>query len=139
MKRLITIILILALILPASSLADVILNGMTTDELLELRRQINLQLFNEKLLDGVDVDPGKYIVGEDLPAGDYRVEVILPSQAYAFGSVWVYDPGETFLTVGGNMTGEGYERIGKLSLTDSQTIEVTLYSVKLFLYEGIVN
>jgi hypothetical protein len=73
MKKLITLILILALFLPAAALADVDLTGMTYEELVKLKDQINLAIWNSQEWQEVTVPPGVYEIGVDIPAGHWSV------------------------------------------------------------------
>ena len=114
MKKLITIILILALFLPAAALADLPdISALTEAELIELNHQIQLMLFSQKLVDGVTVPAGEYIVGEDVPEGVYRVEVVYKS---AGGTLFIFDKADDSMYSDQSYLGEfwGVEEIGKL-------------------------
>jgi hypothetical protein len=139
MRKLITIIMILALLMPAAALADIDLSGMTREELIELDHRIQLQLFSEQLVNGVTINPGKYIVGEDLPAGTYRAEVIIPETSVAFGLACVYNPDDLWTETSGSMIGKGYENIGKLIMEDDQIFVVDLYSIIIYPYTGLFH
>lgn len=73
MKKLITIILILALFMPAAALADVDLTGMTYEELVKLKDQINLAIWNSQEWQEVTVPVGLWTIGEDIPAGHWSI------------------------------------------------------------------
>ena len=73
MKRLITIILILALLLPAAALADVDLSGMTYEELVILKDRINLAMWNSQEWQEVTVPAGVWEVGKDIPEGHWTI------------------------------------------------------------------
>ena len=126
MKKLITIILILALAVPAAALADLPdISGLSEEELIELSHQIQMILFNEKLINGVDVPAGEYTVGTDLPAGTYRM-VIVEEQKMAID--------ESFL-------GEywGVTEIGKITLSDGNILRISGNTLRLFAYTGLFN
>ena len=74
MKKLICALLILALSLPLSAFADVDLSGMSFDELVALRDQINLAIWNCQEWQEVTVPEGLYVVGEDIPEGKWTVK-----------------------------------------------------------------
>ena len=74
MRKLITLLLIAALLLPAASLADLPdLSGLSYDELVLLRNQINLAMWNSQEWQEVMVPPGVWSIGEDIPAGHWSV------------------------------------------------------------------
>ena len=83
--------------------------------------------------------PGEYIVGEDIPAGSYRIEVILPKEAFAYGSALVHDPADMFTSVSGDITGEGFENIGNITMKDGQIFDVEVYSIRIYPYTGLFH
>jgi hypothetical protein len=74
MKRLITIFLVLALILPAAATA-VDLEDMSFDELVVLREQINLAIWNSQEWQSVTVPQGVWEVGKDIPVGKWTISL----------------------------------------------------------------
>ena len=73
MKKLITVILILALILPVAALADLPdLSGLSFNELVQLRDQLNLAIWNSQEWQ-VTVPIGVWKVGEDIPVGKWTI------------------------------------------------------------------
>ena len=142
MKKLVSILLLLALILPAAAsawneLPDI--STLSSDDLITLVHQIQVKLFSENLEKGIVIYPGEYIVGEDIPAGSYRIEVILPKEAYAYGSALVHDPDDMFVSVSGDITGDGYENIGKITMKDGQIFDVEVYSIRIYPYTGLFH
>ena len=132
MKRLLTVILIIALILPATVLADLPdISELSTDELIQLSRQIQLRLFSEQLVNGVEVPPGTYSVGEDIPAGSYRLETKVESVGYV-----IYDSNKK--PIGSGVAGEYFETmvIGKLILEEGTMIEIMYGPFTFFPYAG---
>lgn len=76
MKKLIASVLSGAMIFAcSSSLAAIDLTGMTFDELVELREQINLAIWNCQEWQEVTVPAGIWKVGEDIPAGHWTIKV----------------------------------------------------------------
>jgi len=74
MKKLITIILILALAIPASSLADLPdLSGLSFDELIQLKSKLNIAIWNCQEWQEVTVPPGVWEVGKDIPEGHWSI------------------------------------------------------------------
>lgn len=75
MKRLITICVTLALVLALApaAFAAVDLSSMTFDELVALKDQIDLAIWNSQEWQEVEVPQGLYKVGEDIPAGKWTI------------------------------------------------------------------
>ena len=75
MKKLITIILILAMLLPAAACADLPdISGLSFDELVQLRDQLNLAIWNSQEWKEVTVPIGVWKIGEDIPAGKWTIK-----------------------------------------------------------------
>jgi len=139
MKKLLALILILALALPALALADIPdISGLTEAELIELNRQIQLCLFSEKLVNGVDVPAGEYTVGIDLPAGTYRMEVVFPGSG---GHMTVFKSEEEKTAIDESFLGEfwGVVLIGKIKLDDGNIFRISGNTLRLFPYTGLFN
>lgn len=76
MKKLITMLLILALALPVLALADLPdLSGLTYDELVQLRDKINFAMWNSQEWQEVTVPAGTWKVGENIPAGHWSIKM----------------------------------------------------------------
>ena len=73
MKKLLSLVLILALLLPAVGMADVDLSGLTFAELVALREQIAQELTTRPEWKEVTVPIGVWKVGEDIPAGHWTI------------------------------------------------------------------
>ena len=75
MKKLLTIILILALAVPAAAFADLPdISNLSYDELVQLKDSINLAMWNSQEWQEVTVPQGVWIVGKDIPAGTWTVK-----------------------------------------------------------------
>ena len=137
MKKLITTILILALF-PVIAMADLPdISGLSADELVELNHQIQLLLFSEQLVNGVKVPPGIYTVGEDLPAGVYRVDFPVISDLL-IGLFMAYtDDYSDYVTyyIGGSNT----TAIGKVDLKEGMTLEISDTTAVFYAYTGLIN
>lgn len=72
MKRIVSLFLILCA-LAAPALAEVDLSGMTYDELVALKDQINLAMWNSQAWQEVTVPQGIWKVGEDIPEGHWTI------------------------------------------------------------------
>lgn len=81
MKKLLTVILILALLVPFSAFADLPpLDGLTYDELVELKDQINLAIWNSDNWQEVTVPAGIWKIGEDIPEGHWSIRIGVDDQ-----------------------------------------------------------
>lgn len=72
MKKFLVILLALTL-LSTAALAEIDLSGMTYDELVALKDQINLAIWNSQEWQEVTVPQGLWEVGKDIPAGHWTV------------------------------------------------------------------
>ena len=136
MKKLIAVLLILALIMPAAALAEIPdISGLSHDELVKLDRSIHLMLFSEQLINGITVEQGKYIVGEDIPAGTYRIEITGIGGYYD-----LYDkPDGRMLSTG--LTGSTYKvsAIGKITLEEGNYLCFYNSTFIFYPYTGVFN
>jgi len=74
MKKLITVFLILALLIPFAAFADLPdISHLSFNELVELRDQIDIAIWNSQEWQEVTVPPGVYEIGVDIPAGHWSV------------------------------------------------------------------
>ena len=87
MKKLLTIILILALAVPAAAFADLPdISNLSYDELVQLKDSINLAMWNSQEWQEVTVPQGLWIVGKDIPAGTWTVKCAIEGlSSVAFG------------------------------------------------------
>ena len=76
MKKILAVALALALamLIPSFAVADFDLAGMSYDELVALKDQINLAIWNSQEWQEVEVPKGIWIVGEDIPAGKWTIK-----------------------------------------------------------------
>ena len=88
MKKLITVVLILALLIPAAALADLPdISGLSFDELAQLIRTAKWALWACPEWKEVEVPAGVYKIGEDIPAGRWSIQVSSGDYSYyAYGS-----------------------------------------------------
>lgn len=75
MKRILSLALALILVLaiPVVSFADIDLSGMSFDELVALKDQINLAIWQSEDWQQVEVPQGVYQIGVDIPAGKWTI------------------------------------------------------------------
>jgi len=84
MKRIFSFILVLILVLSLAPLAfaDVDLSGMSYDELVDLKDQINLAIWNSAEWQEVEVPQGVWEVGADIPAGKWTIKALPSADTY---------------------------------------------------------
>lgn len=84
MRKVITICITLALVLSLApaAFADVDLSGMTFDELVALRDQIDLAIWNSQEWQEVEVPQGVWLVGEDIPVGKWTIKALPAADTY---------------------------------------------------------
>ena len=73
MKRLLSVLLLLCLLPVLSFAYDPDLSSLSFDELISLREQVNLALFNSDGWQSVEVPAGFYQIGIDIPAGHWTI------------------------------------------------------------------
>lgn len=76
MKKLLSLLVLVALFLSVPASADVDLSGMSFDELIALREQVNLALWATEEWQEVTVPAGAYEIGKDIPAGYWTITPI---------------------------------------------------------------
>lgn len=76
MKKFLCSLCVLAFFLPPVAIADNVidLSGMSYKELVSLKDQINLAIWNSQEWQEVTVPMGVWIVGEDIPAGHWTIK-----------------------------------------------------------------
>ena len=84
MKRALALILAMLLI-GSAALAEIDLSGLSYDELVALKDQINLAMWNCEEWQEVTVPVGVWKVGEDIPAGHWTIK---PAQEDDYLFVW---------------------------------------------------
>ena len=85
MRKLIAIVLILAVLLPAAAFADLPdISGLSYDELVQLKNMINLAMWNSQEWQEVTVPAGTWKIGEDIPAGHWAISIV----GHGLTTVW---------------------------------------------------
>lgn len=72
-KRIMTLLIIFTVVICSSSLAEVDVKSLSTDELISMRLAIVQELIDRGEMKSAKVPAGEYIVGEDIPAGSYSI------------------------------------------------------------------
>lgn len=129
--------LLLALILCLGSLpafADVDLSAYTQEELLALRDKINEELLKRGIEKKVEVPQGRYIVGEDIPAGTYTLKP--KPNGFAVIEVWK-NASSKYNMFYESVSDYDKEYIGKLQLVEGNIVEITYGSFVFSPYQGL--
>ena len=93
MKRFFCILFAL-IMLPIISFADLPdLSGLSYDELVQLRDQINLAMWNSEEWQEVTVPPGLWKIGEDIPAGHWSIRL---GVKHGYTYVWYFEQPDEF-------------------------------------------
>lgn len=116
MKKVIAIALALILIC-AAAYAAIDLSGMSFDELLELRKQVDAALWASDGWQEVTVPQGVYRVGEDIPAGRWCV-----TPAGNWGTFEIYEADHESYVAGYVVDGS---EIVNVTLEDGQWVEIS--------------
>lgn len=84
MKKVLTIFITFVLIfaLVPAAFADVDLSGMSYDELVALKDQINMAIWNSAEWQEVEVPQGVWEVGADIPAGKWTIKAVPGGNTY---------------------------------------------------------
>ena len=73
MKKLLTVLIVLALLGAAALAEQIDLSGMSYEDLLALRQQVDAAIWASDGWQEVEVPAGVYTIGEDIPAGRWSV------------------------------------------------------------------
>ena len=77
MKKFLSLLLVLCLLLPALAIAEVIdLSALSFDQLIQLRQRISQELTTRPEWKEVTVPQGVWEVGEDIPAGHWTISAV---------------------------------------------------------------
>lgn len=74
MKKLFVLLLIIFTILPSFSLAEIDLTSLSYDELVSLKSQVELAIWQCEEWQEVEVPKGVYVVGQQIPAGKWTIK-----------------------------------------------------------------
>lgn len=85
MKKLLSCVFVIMLLIQSSALAEIDLSGLTFDELVTLKDQINLEMWSREEWQEVTVPQGIWEIGKDIPAGHWTVKAADGAQA---GLLW---------------------------------------------------
>ena len=78
-------LILFVMILQATAFAGYSFKDMSEAEIVQVAAGLNDELIRRYLVEQVEIPAGRYTVGTDIPAGDYRIAI---STGYAYLSVW---------------------------------------------------
>lgn len=141
MKKLLCVLLVFSFLFSVSFADIPDVSNLSKEELLELNAVINNLLFEKSLPDGVLVPSGSYIVGVDIPAGDYRADTV----SDVGGVVRVYESKEVSETSPLSYISERYlgkmwgTLVFRLTLEEGNFLYINSNSLKLYPYMGLLD
>ncbi len=142
----VTILALSVIAYAESSFFSVTLSETSYDDLLEMRAQINNEIltrFNK--IEGVLIEPGLYIVGEDIPEGNYYFEGV---EGRFTTSIHVYPSTEKMKTLDAiqSVSNVGYSeydftspRSGKFILKNGNAVKFVQGPAIIHVYQGLMN
>lgn len=131
MKKLFSVILLVCMIPVIAFAAD--LSDLSFDELIKLRNEINVEIVSRPEWKEVEIPTGFWIVGEDIPAGTYTMTT---KEQNCDVVIWKGAAGDR-----SNKLRTYYlhpdEPVGKISLEEGWTVEVTYRKMILSPFSGL--
>ena len=134
MKKLIAMMVVILCFMSAIAFADDF-SGMSDAELLSKYLEIQSILLSRSQSYSIDLYAGKYTVGQDLPAGTYRLET---KGAYSSSTLSIYKDSEAKYAANTYLMGELYNSsiIGKLDLFEGNIVNITGSTVTICIYNA---
>ena len=134
MKKILALTFALLLLVTSAYAAAPDLTNYTFEELLEIQRLLTAEIMSRDEWKEVAVPPGTYIVGIDIPAGIYTVEVRQSSTNF-----WVYEQenGRTLINAGLYSRYEDQKQIKKLILDTGNIVKINSSTVYFSPYAGL--
>ena len=113
------------------------LSNLSYDELIELHKQVSLAIMQSNEWKEVTVPVGTYIIGQDIPAGDYTVLYTgeVHSALYIFSNTQALEE-DNYIDSAILSDAWGLS-IGKLSLKDGQAIKISGSPLVFTPYKGL--
>ena len=128
-KRLLAGMMAGALLLGGAASADVDLSGMSYDELVALKDQINMAIWESEEWQEVTVPQGVWVVGEDIPAGKWTIRCV--DDAFRTEINWGDTLSEDGTSVSRNKRGEIFVYISNPEHKWYKAGDMTEYNVTL--------
>lgn len=129
MKKLLSFVLALVLMVPVALAESIDLSSMSVDELIALKASIVGELMSREEIKEANIPAGSYTVGKDIPVGAYSIKtnalMVMISVTNAKGG---YE---------GIFTCSPSEPIGKIELEDGYHVDITGGTCVFSVYSGI--
>ena len=134
MKRFVSIILLVILFTGiCSALAESFdLSQYSNEELIALETAIQAEKLARGLAKSATIYSGTYIIGKDIPAGEYSIETVKGAADH----LEVYDASGKHIGSYAIGTSSNRSPIGRLELKDGYRIEFDSCTLKLTVYSG---
>ena len=132
MKKIIALLLLVSVLLLFGSAYAEDLSKLDDEQLIALSVAVNSEIIQRNLNKKVKVPTGTYIVGQDIPAGDYTIR---PTGSLL--RVEIYEDEVKLINRVGSFSVNQEEIIGKISLKDGQIVEITLGGSTFEKYAGL--
>jgi hypothetical protein len=137
MKKIVAFLLVALMACTAFPALAVDISRMSFDELVELRAQVDAAIIATGEADWFTVPQGSYLVGEQLPAGNYTVELLNESDGAAMITVYKNEDGSGFEGVLNYYSIDVDSGIGCLKLKKGNKFEVTFGSTRFKKFTGL--
>ena len=137
MKRFFSCFIVIAFIISLATSAYAFafdFSGYTDEELIELETALQKEKIDRGIAKSANVPAGTYIVGKDIPAGDYSVS-INPTGVVAMAMITV-TPEKGYSD--SYIIQNGTDIIGKMTIHDGDTLE-TITPIILTVYSGGIS
>lgn len=132
MKKIIALLLLVSVLLLFGSAYAEDLSKLDDEQLIALSVAVNSEIIQRNLNKKVKVPTGTYIVGQDIPAGDYTIR-----PTGTFLRVDIYESEVKLGNRIGIYSANQEEFIGKLSLKEGQIVEITFGGSTFEKYAGL--
>lgn len=76
MKRILVLVLAAMLLVCSAYAEGIDVSGMSFEELVALKEQINLAIWSSEEWQEVEVPQGVYVIGEDIPSGKWTIKAV---------------------------------------------------------------
>lgn len=86
MKKLVSILVLVFLVVSSAAAEDIDLSGLSFDQLVQLQSRITMEIMQRDEWQEVTVPAGIYLVGRDIPAGKWNIKSSDPK--YSFMMTW---------------------------------------------------
>lgn len=126
MRKTVCALILAILLIPVAVSAEIDLGSMSDDELVSLKEQLVSEMKDRGSFKKLAVPQGKYIVGIDIPSGDYSVCTIDYSS-----TVCIFVNDATSYMVSSDTP------VGKLSLSDGDAVSVLYGTLFFSKYTGL--